>query len=154
MYYFHKVLYRYLKKIYYYTSFEEIEGKYLTWLEISVPIGLFIISFLLKLVVGKDPKVPEFIQHLIELPCDIAFIALSFLSAAIIFSAYFDTKNYFILLCIFVVIVLTLLIRSKSIKYFDKKKNRQVFLLTLLNYLLSISTIYGIIYYLLHNTKG
>jgi hypothetical protein len=76
------------------------------------------------------------------------------LSAAIIFSAYFDTKNYFILLCIFVVIVLTLLIRSKSIKYFDKKKNRQVFLLTLLNYLLSISTIYGIIYYLLHNTKG
>jgi uncharacterized membrane protein len=103
----------------------------------------------LKLVVGKDPKVPEFIQRIIELPCDIAFIALSFLSAAIVIEGYIDTRNYLISLGNIVVIVLTLLIKTKSIKCFDRRKRTSAILLTVLNYLLSIFAIYSIIIYLL-----
>jgi len=125
----------------------------LTWLEIFIPIGLFVISFLLKLVVGKDPRIPEIVHNLIELPCDIAFIALSFLSASIVFSTKFDPRNYLVLMSIFTIIVLTLLFKAKSIKYFDKKKKIRMILLTLFNYSLSISTIYGIIYYLVNYPK-
>ena len=54
---------------------------------------------------------------------------------------------------IFTIIVLTLLFKAKSIKYFDKKKKIRMILLTLFNYSLSISTIYGIIYYLVNYPK-
>jgi len=121
----------------------------LTWLEICIPLSLFFISFLLKLVVGRDPDLPEIIRHFIELPCDIAFIALSFIAASIVYNSHFGTENLFIVIIVISIIILTLFFRAKSVKSFDKKKIIPLLFLLLINYLLSIATIYGIICYII-----
>jgi len=104
---------------------------------------------LLKLVVGRDPEIPEIIRHFIELPCDIAFISLSFIAATIVYNSHFGTENLFVVIIVILIIIFTLFFRAKSVKSFDKKKIISLLFLSLINYSLSIATIYGIICYII-----
>ena len=51
---------------------------------IFLPVAILILSFVMKLTIGRKVKLPKAIKALCSLPVDILFLAISFISAYII----------------------------------------------------------------------
>ena len=102
-----------------------------------LPISLVILSFLLKLVIGRDPKVPDLVQNLVDLPCDIGFISLSFVISGIIASIIPIKDGLLITFIMIIGIVLIVYIIRKSIRNFDANRKKVVLSLSIVSYILS-----------------
>jgi hypothetical protein len=107
-------------------------------LDIIVPIILLALSFLLKAFIDRTTTVTQFLDATCELPSDIMFLGLSFLSATIIKNKQLDFLALFLLIGIILEIIAVILWRI-SVNKIAGGKSRSAILITGLNYVFSIA---------------
>jgi hypothetical protein len=91
-------------------------------LEIWLPGCILVLAFVLKLFVDRVAGVPDFIAALIELPVDIAFLAISLVAAFTISDQSHTSKGLiaFVIYVVGAVIVVFLWRRSQSLFVADQ----------------------------------
>ncbi|MDW0358388.1 hypothetical protein Q8G38_03570 [Halomonas venusta] len=111
-------------------------------LEISLPVVLLVLAFLLKLLIDRASTAPVFIQSLMELPVDIAFLAMSFVIAYTINAGNKAGEGllYFLIYIVCSIVIVFFWRRSNSC--FEKDSYVMVGVLTSINYLASIAGVY------------
>lgn len=111
-------------------------------LEIWLPVVLLVLAFLLKLLIDRASTAPIFIQSLMELPVDIAFLAMSFVIAYTINAGDGAAEGllYFLIYIVCSIVIVSFWRRSNS--YFEKDSLLMVGLLTSINYVASIAGVY------------
>jgi hypothetical protein len=100
------------------------------YLEIILPSAVLLMSFLLKMCVGRPLSVATFIDSLIELPIDAAFLAISFLIAYIITSALHTNLGIALFMIYICATILVIIGWRGSIMFFDKKRFMITIILT------------------------
>lgn len=111
-------------------------------LEIALPATLLVLAFLLKLMIDRSSTAPLLIQSLIELPVDIAFLAMSFLIAYTINAGEKVSEGLLLFLIYIVCSILIVFFWRRSSAMFDDDKLVVTGVLTSINYAASISGIY------------
>lgn len=110
-----------------------------------LPIILLGLAFLLKLLIDRSATIPLFLQSVLELPVDIAFLGTSFLVASIISE---NGSREYGLLCFLLFIIATVLIIffwRRSVSCYDNNKFILTTLLGTAGYAISIfALIYSI----------
>lgn len=111
-------------------------------LEIALPSTLLVLAFLLKLLIDRASTAPVFIQSLLELPVDIAFLAMSFVIAYTINAGDKADEGllYFLIYIVASIIIVFFWRRSNSL--FESDNFILTGMLTSINYLVSVSGIY------------
>ena len=111
-------------------------------LEVSLPVVLLVLAFLLKLLIDRASTAPVFIQSLMELPVDIAFLAMSFVIAYTINAGARAGEGllYFLIYIICSIVIVFFWRRSNSC--FERDNYLMVGVLTSLNYVASITGVY------------
>lgn len=110
-------------------------------IEVLLPIVLLVLAFLLKLFIDRSVDLPLFIQSVMELPVDIAFLASSFVIA---YTIAFTTQHndgilYFLIYVIGSIIVILGWRRAE--RFLDDSKYFSAVLLVVICYGLAISGI-------------
>jgi hypothetical protein len=105
-------------------------------LNIVLPIILLVLLFLLKSFIKQDTSVTQFVNALIELPSDIVFLGLSFLSATMIKKGVLDVLILFLFGGIILEII-TIMLWRISIKKVGVNNKLAVFI-SALNYCFSV----------------
>jgi len=106
-------------------------------LDIVVPIILLIVIFLLKLFIKRDTSVTQFVNAICELPSDIVFLGLSFLSATIIKNSELDILVLILLVGIILEMIVIIFWRI-SVKKIENDNAAFAVSITGFSYLLSI----------------
>lgn len=111
-------------------------------LEVSLPVVLLVLAFLLKLLIDRASTAPVFIQSLMELPVDIAFLAMSFVIAYTINAGARAGEGllYFLIYIICSIVIVFFWRRSSSC--FERDSYLMVGVLTSLNYVAFITGVY------------
>ena len=103
-----------------------------------LPVILLCLAFLLKLLIDRSATIPLFLQSVLELPVDIAFLAISFLVAYIITETG-NRENG--LLCFLVFLTATVIIIffwRRAISCYDNNKFISSTILGTASYAISI----------------
>jgi hypothetical protein len=106
-------------------------------LDIIVPSSLLIVIFLLKLFIKRDTSVAQFVNAICELPSDIVFLGLSFMSASIIKKGELDVL-VLILLGGIILEILVIILWRISIKMAETNNAGCAVAISALNYFCSI----------------
>lgn len=103
-----------------------------------LPVALLLLAFLLKLLIDQTATVPIFIQSILELPVNIAFLATSFIAAYTI-SITKDTAAGLFYFCIFIIgTIIVVLLWRRSIRLFETNRYIWSIVLGALNYFMCI----------------
>lgn len=111
------------------------------YVEIGLPSLLLILAFTLKLFVERSTTAPVFVQSLLELPVDIIFLAMSFITAYILGASDKAAQGLFVFICYVVASVLLVALSRKSITFFENNELVKVGFISFFNFLLSLSCI-------------
>lgn len=111
-------------------------------LEISLPVVLLVLAFLLKLLIDRASTAPIFIQSLMELPVDIAFLAMSFVIAYTINAGEKAGEGLLLFLIYVISSIVIVFFWRRSNSFFESDSYIWVGCLTSVNYLASISGVY------------
>lgn len=111
----------------------------MSYMQYILPVALLLLAFLLKLLIDQTATVPLFIQAIIELPVDIAFLSASFIAAYTI-SVTKDTAVGLFAFCIFIIgTIIVVLIWRRCIRLFETNRFGLTVLLGAFNYLICIT---------------
>lgn len=111
-------------------------------LDISLPVVLLALAFLLKLLIDRASTAPVFIQSLMELPVDIAFLAMSFVIAYTIKAGDKFGDGLLLFLIYIITTIIIVFFWRRSNLYFESDNYFLVGCLSSVNYIASISGVY------------
>ena len=111
-------------------------------LEIWLPVVLLVLAFLLKLLIDRASTAPIFIQSLMELPVDIAFLAMSFVIAFTINAGGRAGEGLLYFLTYIICSIVLVFFWRRSNSCFERDNYLMVGVLTSLNYFASITGVY------------
>lgn len=111
-------------------------------LEIALPVTLLVLAFLLKLLIDRASTAPIFIQSLLELPVDIAFLAMSFVIAYTINAGDKVGEGLLLFLIYIVSSIVIVFFWRRANSSFESNNFLITGLLTSINYFGSILGIY------------
>ena len=108
-------------------------------LDISLPVVLLVLAFLLKLLIDRASTAPIIIQSLMELPVDIAFLAMSFVVAYTIKAGDKFGEGLLLFIIYIISTIVIVFFWRRSNVYFESDCYIRVGFLTSCNYIASIS---------------
>lgn len=107
-------------------------------LEIALPISLLLLAFLLKLFIDRTATLPFFIEAVLELPVDIAFLSTAFVVA---FTISFPSKvkeGLFSFTFYIIGSIIVVFFWRRSRMFFEREKFFKSGLLAIINYILCL----------------
>lgn len=108
---------------------------------VLLPTAIVGLAFLLKLVVDRTAAVPDMVLALLELPVDIAFLALSFLAGAVISMPTAAADGLVLFIGYVVGSVLVVVLWRRSHRAFLEERWRHTTVQALLNYVLCVTAL-------------
>ena len=108
-------------------------------LEIALPASLLALAFLLKLLIDRTATLPYFIQAILELPVDIAFLATSFIVAFTISTPEMVKEGLFAFAIYIICSVIVVLLWRRSVRLFESEYLKTSFALATVNYMICIT---------------
>ncbi|ENJ8203598.1 hypothetical protein V4V60_003921 [Vibrio mimicus] len=111
------------------------------YVEVGLPSLLLILAFALKLFVERTTTAPVFVQALLELPVDIIFLAMSFVTAFILGATGKAAEGLFTFICYVVAAILLVALSRKSITFFESDDLWKVGGLSFVNYGIALSCV-------------
>lgn len=102
---------------------------------------LLVLAFTLKLFVERSTTAPVLVQSLLELPVDIIFLAMSFVTAFILGATGKAAEGLLTFIVYVVVAILLVALSRKSITNFEKDSYYKAGFLSFLNYAMALSCV-------------
>jgi K+ transporter len=97
-------------------------------IDIWLPILLLIFAFLLKLFISREVGWPDFFESLCELPVDVMFLSISFITVSVISVKHDHSSGMLVFIILNIVLIPVILIwRSSRKKLDDQKKSWIIF---------------------------
>ncbi len=112
-------------------------------LEILLPGAILVLAFVFKLFVDRIATAPDFIKALLELPVDIAFLAISLVAAFTISNRSRAAEGLFAFVIYVVVAVLAVVLWRRSLSLFDADNHWSLAGVAILGYCICV---FGLIY--------
>lgn len=109
--------------------------------EVGLPVFLMILAFSLKLFVGKNTSIADFVQAIIELPADVMFLAMSFLAAFIMTHNGQTQREMLVFLAFVISAIVIVAFSKKAIIAFEDDKLLKPVIFSSINYGLSLGSI-------------
>ena len=110
-------------------------------LEIALPVALLVLSFCLKLLIDRTATLPFFIEAVLELPVDIAFLATSLVIAFTIGTPGMVKEGLFAFTLYVIGSIVVVLLWRRSRGFFEKEKLILSLLLAIVNYGISVAAL-------------
>ncbi|HEM8293264.1 hypothetical protein [Providencia sp. SP181] len=108
-------------------------------LDILLPVVLLALAFFLKLLIDRASTAPIFIQSLMELPVDIAFLAMSFAVAYTIKAGDKFGEGLLLFITYIIATILIVFFWRRSNACFERDCYIFAFILSSVNYIASIT---------------
>ena len=110
-------------------------------LQITLPVVLLLMAFLLKLLIDRAATIPIFINSIFELPVDIAFLATSFIIAYTI-NPKSKTENGLCLFIVYTIVsIIVVFVWRRATLLFDQEHEKWAWFLSSINYVACITGI-------------